>query len=1348
VQHDDKKPVDDQGAAGPEPGRAAPRDRPSWKSPHPRKAATRGSKRALRAARAAASAASRAALRLSARTSKGTTRLATRASLRTARLAGQVLARATLVLGWCAALVLVVGTFIDRTELFERGVVHLLRSRLGALAGEVHLVDADVEWLERTLVLRGLTLDLGRREVFVDTLRLRFGLRDGLLGGPLALERAECLGGQVILSRAMLTALEQRARSKTPEAGVAPAALPTLYVRDLDLALETPDHGDIELGRASLLLREEAHGAQQLTGRFIPSFERQRNGEGEIWIVGDRDENGVLEARGTARALRIMADELPSGEPFDALRPFAPEFRVAFEGHGRLAPGASVLPELDLALFIADGRLELPHIANPAARPLSDVNIRATAAFRPEGPTSLWSPSAWRISSTLDAVWESTRVAATLRFGESEDRPTLAEASLIARDLELGSALLELGGHTEDLTEVHEMLGPDGRADVVLGLRFPRGWQPEDGIVRVEQAVAVVPRGEASIAYHGAISRRTGLRNEGFPLRVRGLRGLVTWTYHPADEYPVQLGLHTLEGRHAGGAVHVIGSLHEIPGHMIGDSLEERRERRPFFPSLFHLRIQSDGLPVDDELRAGFAGLAGVEPVGEIFDTFGPEGGRLSFNLELWRAPGRPELATDISIDVDDVAFTWRDLPVPLERVDGLLLVRSDGRGPEVGRTLVSIDARGESEVAHDGVRIVGRSQTEGRAHRAAAFAIDARRVNSRSARLHEVLLEKQPAIAAALETAGVAGFVDVSVVTREELAAEASTVWATTETRADGGVRLLPAPFPTPTEAVHGRVHVTTKPLAQPAGAEPLEPGRGPSRSTASGRATVQARWTNPTSPVALAAEIEFEDGSGPVLLVAGAGLDITDKGVLGSVADVVRAKGGSGDPLDPDKLDIDGRFDFRARFELPAEAGGPAGKSQLEVEARLDRLGFDGRQLLSDVNAHFRLVEETGEWIGERIAAEIGKTPVRLTDLRWTPSEGGSRLTANFAADNLPLDREHLQLFLDRETLARLLEDLALTGTVDIVDSQIRFERRADGVDALRFDGTLDVDEMSVILGVPLELQAVDGVDFRLALEGERLRARGSVRGLVGRLAGRQIDAARMELSYIHPRLSIDALVGRFEGGHIRPLGTEGAQFFAMDLAPPFPFELGARFSNVDVGGFLRGAFNSDFANEGRMNLDVRLAGDIEHLTGIRGDGRMEVDETRLWAVPVFQALFARLGFPTTAVFSRIATDFRVVDGTLHFERLRADSDLLSVVGSGSLDFEGDLSTDLEVRYGLIDRLGPFTRLLYKIQNSLLRVAVRGTMERPTVLLRGLISQFFRPAEDRDRLPLPSFSDLPPRF
>ena len=55
------------------------------------------------------------------------------------------------------------------------------------------------------------------------------------------------------------------------------------------------------------------------------------------------------------------------------------------------------------------------------------------------------------------------------------------------------------------------------------------------------------------------------------------------------------------------------------------------------------------------------------------------------------------------------------------------------------------------------------------------------------------------------------------------------------------------------------------------------------------------------------------------------------------------------------------------------------------------------------------------------------------------------------------------------------------------------------------------------------------------------------------------------------------------------------------------------------------------------------------------------------------------------------------------------------MDLVGKGWQDLDGELSYDLEVRYELLDKLGPVGRFLYWLNNSLMRVAVRGDFDRP---------------------------------
>ncbi|MEO0558559.1 MAG: hypothetical protein AAF170_10295, partial [Bacteroidota bacterium] len=59
-----------------------------------------------------------------------------------------------------------------------------------------------------------------------------------------------------------------------------------------------------------------------------------------------------------------------------------------------------------------------------------------------------------------------------------------------------------------------------------------------------------------------------------------------------------------------------------------------------------------------------------------------------------------------------------------------------------------------------------------------------------------------------------------------------------------------------------------------------------------------------------------------------------------------------------------------------------------------------------------------------------------------------------------------------------------------------------------------------------------------------------------------------------------------------------------------------------SVDVGEFLRGVFDSNFANRGIMDLSMRLAGDFENLIEMKGQGKISVRDSALWAIPVFQA------------------------------------------------------------------------------------------------------------------------------
>ena len=81
-------------------------------------------------------------------------------------------------------------------------------------------------------------------------------------------------------------------------------------------------------------------------------------------------------------------------------------------------------------------------------------------------------------------------------------------------------------------------------------------------------------------------------------------------------------------------------------------------------------------------------------------------------------------------------------------------------------------------------------------------------------------------------------------------------------------------------------------------------------------------------------------------------------------------------------------------------------------------------------------------------------------------------------------------------------------------------------------------------------------------------------------------------------------------------------------------------------------------------------------------------------------------------------------------------------------TLDLDGGLDFDLEVQYRMLDWLGFVNRVIYWVQSSLVRVAIRGDMARPRVEIEGALGRTTDKRRGPRDLPLPPLSPLPARF
>jgi len=1283
---------------------------------------------------------------------------ALRRSLR-ARRPLTVAARAVVSLvGWVCFVGILVALLVEHHPALERWVAQVVRDRVaGALTRSVQVDDVDFQWLNRSVAFKGIALGPTGRELQLDELTFRIGWSPER---GLHLDRVVLEGGVLELSEALAVDMEKVGEGDQTTLDLL-ANSPEVVVRDLRIRVVPPRSSTIALGSVDLCMTRLTDELASIYGRLVPALGSSPGSSGVVWLNGTLDADKVARVRGIARGLELgsalQRRALSNGILPPELLALDPSAKIDLVAHASYEIGRSLLPNVNGTLQLSKGSIELPWIDEPSKRTATDIALLVDGRFNPEDPEHPFDPEAWRGRGVLEGRIGGVKATAAFRLGKDAPQGSSLEFWADVPAAPLGEELMVLIGHEQGLSDVHEMLASQGQADVSLGVRLRTDGGPDGELVdNLEKFALVQPTGGASLAYHGAIDPRTRLQGTGFPVPVEGVMGDVTWSVRTEGEFRGQLAFYDVTCFQAGGPLAVQGSLHftPIPAGEI-PTVEDR------LPAPFHLIVQSNSLPVDETLRASFSSLRGVDAAQEIVPTWGPDGGALDFKLELWRGADDLHMITAIDANLRNVGFTWDALPIPITDTNGALRIRTHTDGE---RSSLQLDATARSPIAASPIQVEGRTMSAGRDRGLEWFDVALSGLNPGHEALRSSLARSGPEALEALDGSGLAGSVDVkATVTRAIPLADARAqrpsrsgedsylggpeAWLEFRpTDSRSGVQFRPSAPGITTRETHGSVRAWS--LLPPG--PPQEGAVAPQPLTwIQGR--VQGSWAQDGPHVPVVASLETTPGGAPQLRAFGAGLDLADDKLVSALTSIALPGESTGPSFAEKQLELEGRADFETRLSLPDEPGAPIKDLEVSVETRLDRLGFGEEKRLSDVSAHFRLEPGTGQWIGEEINGRLAGTPVRLSDFSWAPGEDRSTFSTRISARDLPIDEEHLRFFLDPGTLRTVLDDLEARGRFALEDTTLQITSEQDGSTEVLLEGDVAIEEVFLLLGVPIEVDSIDRMRLKLAHEGSGLRTRATIEGLNGALADRRLQEATLQLSYVEPRLVIEAFEGDFEGGQLLAIGSNeaaAAPLLVIDLAPPFPFQLAAEMRDVDVGAFLRGLFDSDFANRGRMDMTLRLEGDFEQLTAMTGGGEIELRDSALWAIPVFQALSVGLGIDTTVLFREMYARYTIADGVLEMDRLRVNSDLLSLVGAGTVSFEGNVTSDLDVRYALVDRLGPFTQLVYWIQESLLRVSIRGTVERPAVVLRGLASRFFTPDEDRDRLPLPGFSRRPRRF
>ncbi len=189
----------------------------------------------------------------------------------------------------------------------------------------------------------------------------------------------------------------------------------------------------------------------------------------------------------------------------------------------------------------------------------------------------------------------------------------------------------------------------------------------------------------------------------------------------------------------------------------------------------------------------------------------------------------------------------------------------------------------------------------------------------------------------------------------------------------------------------------------------------------------------------------------------------------------------------------------------------------------------------------------------------------------------------------------------------------------------------------------------------------------------------------------------------------------------------GVLAGKSFSMDTKSKDFFGESFTVDRVDLQEFVRDTKSyADKNMSGKISLDLRdLRGNSLDSSTITAKGRMVIRDALLWDIPVFIKLFTLNPgelFKTRNQFDAGVIEYDIKNRKIAVDRMAFTSESVSVVGRGSVGFDGDLHLVLKPRSGPLLGLDFFVLrwagdLVSFLLDSVVSVEVKGTFDKPEI-------------------------------
>jgi hypothetical protein len=253
------------------------------------------------------------------------------------------------------------------------------------------------------------------------------------------------------------------------------------------------------------------------------------------------------------------------------------------------------------------------------------------------------------------------------------------------------------------------------------------------------------------------------------------------------------------------------------------------------------------------------------------------------------------------------------------------------------------------------------------------------------------------------------------------------------------------------------------------------------------------------------------------------------------------------------------------------------------------------------------------------------------------------------------------------------------------------------------------------------------IERTDFRLVATARAARAN---------LLGHPLEDLYFEVDAGPRRVEIRSVEGRAYGGSLAPADT----WVIVDASSPFSYRGELRFGGIDVERYLEAQDPDEAAIRGVVQSRIRFEGRGNDLLAVRASGRAEVDDARLFEVPIIRSILQVLPLRRPPVFTRAETKFRLDRGLFEIDELSLYSVPLSLYGDGTLDLDGTVDLLLfPVVAPDLPSIFLVSDIWRLIQNQLIAFHIQGPIDRPEARVENLVTGLIAPGEPRRGRPIP---------